>query len=408
MSPLASTSSASVSFIEESIFGVLPTSPTTSKSLRVTGADLSYEGTSIESKELNSTRQTQDSVLVSTSALGGINFELSYRMFDPFLEALLASTFTLAAPTDGVIDVTATSVTAATGVVHTSTVLTGLPAVPFWAHLAGDGLGGNKTVEPYLITAVNSGTSFTVSASTPFTVNNANGGAITISNSRISNGTAAQRSFCIQKAFADVSQYFLNRGRVPVKLDLNLSIGSALTGTFGFIGKDEIRYSSSQMGTLVAAPAYGMISGTTGVGYIGITDGAAGAGTDILGAAKVLSMKVSIDAAGREQKALGELGAAGIGTGKFKIGGTAEIYLANGLIYDEAINDRLCSVLFPVFDTDGNGYGFIFDNVKFKIPKVVAGSIDSDVTLSVEFTAVAPNTATDKMIHIDRFGAAIS
>ena len=118
-------------------------------------------------------------------------------------------------------------------------------------------------------------------------------------------------------------------------------------------------------------------------------------------------MKISIDASLREQKAIGALGAVGIGTGVFKIGGTVEIYLKTGAIYDAALADNLISITFPVSDASGNGYGLTFDNVKLKVPKIVAGGMDSDVMMSCEFTAVAPSTSVNKMIHIDRFGTAL-
>ena len=50
--------------------------------VRVTGESLDYNISTEQSKELRSDRQVTDTIPVSATAQGGINFELSYREFD--------------------------------------------------------------------------------------------------------------------------------------------------------------------------------------------------------------------------------------------------------------------------------------------------------------------------------------
>jgi hypothetical protein len=88
--------------------------------------------------------------------------------------------------------------------------------------------------------------------------------------------------------------------------------------------------------------------------------------------------------------------------------GTLDIYLVTGSIYDAALADQLISIAIPVVDSSGNGYAYTFANVKLNVPDVMAGAKDQDVMMSVPFTAVAPNTTTDRMLAIDRFGATVA
>lgn len=407
---LASTSSVGLTYLEESTYGTTPETGT-SVPLRITGEDLSFDFTTETSKEINNTRQSPDSILVNASAAGGFNFELSYSTFDDFLEALLASTFDTSNGTAGVLSIAVTADCTVSGTGGTITAASGswadLPTAPFWIAVAGSGatVSGTSNAGAYLVTT-KSDTMLTLSSATALATDITD--TITISNCRLTNGVADQRSFSIEKSFEDVDQYFMHTGRVPSKLDLSFSTGAVVTGTIGFLGSTAVRADATQFVSGVTAgtaTSYGMMNTVTGVGALSIKNPS---GTELLTDTFVQSMKVSIDGALREQKAIGTLGAVGIGVGTFKIGGTAEIYLKTGAIYDAALADQLLSVTFPVTDSLGNGYGFTFNNVKFKVPKVVAGGQDADVMMSVEFTAVAPNTSTDKMICIDRIGEAIA
>lgn len=399
---LASTSAVGLAYMEEVTYGVIPVAGNP-QALRITGEDLAFDFTSESSKEISNTRRTPDSILTNASASGGFNFELSYGSYDDFFEALMSSTFG-AWGTAGAKSLTVTFNTGANTI--TDDGIDGfalLPSTPFWISIAAAATAGNNGV--FLVKSRTNDV-LTLSSLTPLVASDV-ADVVTVSSMRLSEGAAAQRSFCIEKNFSDVSQFFMHTGRVPSKLDLSFSTGSIVTGTLGFIGANAPRADATMFpGTLQAPTSTSAMNAVTGVGVISLMKN--DTSTQLVSDTFVQSMKVSIDGSLREQKAIGYLGAVGVGVGTFKMSGSVEIYLKSGAIYDAALAQTLLSLTFPVSDAAGNGYAFTFDNVKLKVPKIVAGSMDADVILSCEFTAVAPNTATNRMLHIDRFGAALA
>lgn len=387
---LASSSSVQVSYLEETSFGVIETG--TPKNLRMTGESLAYDITSEESKEINSSRQVSDLVQVGATAQGGVNFEAQYREYDPFFEALLASTFSEIG-TDGVTAVTATFATTGNNVTATVGDFTGIVAGQWISFI---GAGDNSGI--YRVETVNSVTDLDLDSDYALT-SDASDVACDVSSSRLTLGLEALRTFTVQKEFSDVAQFFAYRGMAASKLSLNLATGALLTGSLDFMGSDSIRGDVTQFsGAADSANSFGIMNAVTGVGRI-LLDNAPLAGTF------VKSATVEINGNLRGQTAIGTLGNVGIGTGTFSVGGTLEFYLNDGGIYDQALANTAVSIEFPISDVLGNGYAFVFNNCKLGVPTVQAGSKDADVMLSVPFTAIAP-TNTDKMVYIDRFGTA--
>ena len=387
---LASTSSVQVSYLEETAFGVIETG--TPKNLRMTGESLAYDITSEASKEINASRQVSDLVQVGATAQGGVNFEAQYREYDPFFEALLASTFTEIG-TDGVQAVTVTFAVTGNNVTATVGDFTGIVAGQWISFIDA---GNNSGI--YKVETVNSITDLDLDTDYPI-IEDAASVACDVSSSRLTLGLEALRTFTVQKEFSDVAQFFAYRGMAASKLSLNLTTGALLTGSLDFMGSDSIRGDVTQFtGAADDAEAFGIMNAVTGVGRI-LLDGAPLSGTF------VKSATVEINGNLRGQTAIGTLGNVGIGVGTFDIGGTLEFYLNDGSIYDQALANTAVSIEFPISDVLNNGYAFTFNNCKLGVPTVQAGSKDADVMLSVPFTAIAPTTA-DKMVYIDRFGTA--
>ncbi len=387
---LASSSSVQVSYLEEVTFGLIDVG--TPQNLRMTGESLAYEITSEASKEINASRQVSDLVQVGATAQGGINFEAQYREYDPFFEALLASTFTEIG-TDGVQAVTVDFTVTGNNVVASVGDFTGIVAGQWISFI---GAGDNSGV--YKVSAVNSVTDLDLDEDYPIN-SDATTVACDVSSARLTLGLDALRTFTVQKEFSDVAQFFAYRGMAASKLSLNLATGALLTGAIDFMGADSVREDVTQFsGPADEASGFGIMNAVTGVGRI-LLDGAPLAGTF------VKSATVEINGNLRGQTAIGNLGNVGIGTGTFDIGGTLEFYLNDGSIYDQALANTSVSIEFPIQDVEGNGYAFTFNNCKLGVPTVQAGSKDADVMLSVPFTAIAP-TAADKMVYIDRFGSA--
>ena len=391
---LASSSKVEVSFLEEATPGTVATGAP--RLLRNTDpSGLSYSVSRSTSAEVNATRQTPDSVITDAELGGAINIEMLYREFDAFIEALLASTFSTAFGTDGVKSLTVTFATA--GNTITDDGIDGFAGL-----VAGQWIMIKDSVANNGLYRIASMTNdvLTLDAATPL-VANGTADVVSISSARITNGTAALRTFSIQKNFTDVAQFFVYRGCGVSQLQLSMTTGSILTGSFGFMGFDSERGATTFF-TAGANPAtsFGVMNSVTGVGRI-LVDGAVLSGT------YVQSATINIDAKLRGQKAIGSLGNVGLGEGTFEIGGNLTVYLADGTLYDTALADSAISLAIPVMDVNNNGYVFIFDNIKLAVPQLQNGTKDQDVMLSMDFTAHAPAMATDKMIRIDRFGDAL-
>lgn len=393
MSPLASTSKVQLAYLEEATPGTTPVAGTPTL-VRTTGESLAYAIQSESSKEINASRQVSDRVHVGASASGGLNIEMNYRGYDPFLEALLGGLFSTAFGTDGVEALTVT-------IDKTANTITDDGVDGFAGLVVGQWISLIDTVANdgvYRI-ATHTDDVLTIDTDTPLLAD-ATADACSVTSSRLSCGTAVLRHFSIEKNFTDVTQFFMYRGMAPSKLSLAFASGSLLTGAFDFMGFNSERGGATLMpGAPAAAQAFGIMNAVVGVGSILIDDAP-------IAGSYVKSMNISLDGKLRAQTAIGNLGSVGLGAGQFEFGGTLEFYLADGSLYDSAIANNTISVQFPVYDVDNNGYAFIFANVKLDVPTVTAGSMDSDVMLSAAFNAVAPDTSTDKMVVIDRFGVA--
>ena len=389
---LAGTSSTQLSYLEEVTFGVIDQAGTP-KNLRMTGESLAYDITLEESKEINSTMQVSDLVPVGATSQGGVNLEFQYREYDPFFEALLANVYTEAG-TDGVVDLTTVTFAAAG---NTATGTSGDFddfVAGQWVSFIGDGTELNLGVF-----RIATATTDVLTFDTDYPVVDETDTTYSITGSRLTLGSAALKTFTVQKEFSDVTQFFAYRGMAASKMSLALATGALLTGSLGFMGSDAVRGDVTQFGGAAdAANTYGIMNVVTGVGNI-LIDG------DPIPDTFVKSANVMIDAKLRAQTGLGVLGNVGIGRSTYAVGGSLEIYLADGAIYDQALANTTVSVEFPVQDVLGNGYAFIFNNCKLGVPTVQASGKDADVMLSTDFTAIAPGAA-DKVVYIDRFGTA--
>ena len=395
----ASTSTAQLAYLEETAFGVVETGAP--KALRMTGEDLKFDFTLDSSKEINASGQITDAITTDAAATGGFQFEMQYHEYDPFITSLLRSTFNDFG-TGGVKTLTL-SFNDGTGVI-TGTAADFSELVVGQYFSVKDSVGNDGH---YRIGArAENGSTITVDTETPLLADETSTASVKISATRVGIGTDTLRSFSIEKVFGDVGQYFMHRGRAISKMDFSFTAGSIMTGSFGTVGKDAVRADNTQFSAPAeAAEAFGVISGVVGLGNLIVEDAG---GTSILGGAYIKSGNISIDGKLREQKAVGYLGSIGIGKSQFMVSGTLEIYLVTGSIYDAALAGQPITIAIPVKDVDGNGYAFIFENTKLKPPTVAAGGLDQDVMLSVEFTATAPDTTTDSMIWIDRFGDTVT
>lgn len=406
--PLGNSSLVNVAIIKETTFGVVPTSatPNAAKFLRVTGESLDYTINKEASEEINSNRTVASMIPLSGSASGALESEVSYLEYDQIIESALQSAFTVFG-TNGVSTAftgtfTATTITATVAPTGSSAFTT-LKKGQFFLVKGSGTANDGKVLRVSLVTAP-SATVITLDASTPAVV--ATGSATTtISTSRLVNGST-QSSFSIERQSPDVGEYWAYTGMTPSSLDVNISAGARSTLSFNFMGKGLTRKtgSTNMPGTIAASKGYEIHSGVSGPSCLIWVDGAPLVGT------YAQSLSFTYDNTLREQTAICNLDAIGMGSGTIAATGTMEIYFNSGALYDKFSTNTNVGITFSTLDNDGNGYIFTLPKVNFSKVSTAAGGKDSDMMLSLEFTALDDRGNADatlrNLIQIDRVGVA--
>jgi hypothetical protein len=396
----------------ESTYGVTPAG--NGKKLRTTDTTgLTYALSYTTSEEVRSDRQLSGSTLTGASASGSIPFELSYREYDAFIEAVMQGTWGAqtkwdgtagtAWGTDGVGAVVPTSATFAASTLTAgaatsgSSIFTNL-AKGQWVRISGSSVSGQNIIAQVSKTVAPTTTVLTFEG-TPFTgVTGSGGAAVKINTFRLTNGTT-QRSFTIEREHADITQFFAFRGMTAGKLSLSFSSASKVTGSFDFMGKDSVRGTSTVLGTRTESQTYEIMNAVTGIGNV-YEGGSALTGTSI----KSLALDVDNGLYGND--AIGSVGPISIGSGGFMVSGSMEVYLADGTLYDKFVNGTASSCSWSAVDVAGNGYVFTLPNIKFKDAKVQGGTLNGPAMLSIPFDAFMDATLL-KTLVIDRVGAGV-
>lgn len=90
---IAETSATRLSFIKETVYGTMPTTPAFTNA-RYTSETLKHLRQTITSNEVRSDRNVSDLIQVAGGAEGALNFEMSYGAFDTLLEAAMCGAWT--------------------------------------------------------------------------------------------------------------------------------------------------------------------------------------------------------------------------------------------------------------------------------------------------------------------------
>lgn len=401
----ASTSRVQLSYIKELVFGETPTTGVVRK-LRMTGESLNFTVNKTASTEINDSRSVSSMVPVSAEAAGGVQAEMTFAEYDPFIEGTLQGTF-LGIGGTGIstafeATITATQIVATVAPVGTSAFTTLQPGQ--WFTLEGTGTNNDGKLLRVSKTVPPAAGTITLDPGTPATV----GGpfaATKVRTARLSNGTT-QPSFTLQRTIGDVGEYFSFRGMTPSSMSLNVSSGALATAEFSFMGRDSLQDNVNLLPTTDVrdSQAYQVMSGVSGTNCALWVKGAPLTGTYIN------SIAFSYDNSLRQQTALCALGAIGIGSGQINCTADIEVYFSSGAtFYEELLNNSNIEVSFTAYDAEGNGYVFTLPAANVSTYSVNAsGGSDSDLMVSISLTALrdAANTnpALRKLVFIDRIG----
>ncbi|MBS3648866.1 hypothetical protein KEU06_09630 [Pseudaminobacter sp. 19-2017] len=240
----------------------------------------------------------------------------------------------------------------------------------------------------------------------PATNDNVGGATITVKGSMLRNPSNVndfiRQSFTVETSFEDVNQHFVATGLRVGTFELSMESGEISTGSISMMGRAmERRKTQTSLlrnapYTPKDAPAHDVMNATSNVGNLAI-DGVAGA-------AFLQSISISGDASLREQRAVGNKYAVGIGVGRFQLTGSFSAYFETGELFDKFVDHDTISLSFFYHDNQRNRYDFTIPAIKLTADPVAPEGIDQDVIEAIEWEAQR-DPATACMIQIDRFSS---
>jgi len=201
------------------------------------------------------------------------------------------------------------------------------------------------------------------------------------------------KSFTMEEAALDISQYRVYTGVMIDKMTLNVPNNGLITGKFSVIGKDQSALTSATIDTdgVVAAPTVSAPmthTGTSGFFKLG--------GTNV---GYITALTVNVDNGLSTNFTLGTATARSLSAGFIKVSGTATVFFEDAVAYNLFISGTQSSLDFKM-DNGTNTHQITLPNVKFTgATKTITGQ--GPVTMSFTFKALYDNT-TGSNIEITR------
>lgn len=400
--PNATSSRAQLRTALEAAFGDV-TAATARRKVRMTGESFSHQMQFEKSKEIRPDRQVSDAILVGISGGGGFNFELSYKEYDMFLESALQSTFLLF-NTSGISPTLTTPTFAANSLTQTGGTSFATLEKGQWFQILGctGGAAVNNGLAQASLTVA--ATATVITTETTFAFTGAAAGTVVIRTGRLKNGTAL-RTHLFELEYQDVTQFKTMRGFGINKMSLGLQSRQVVTGTFDCIGKDALPLTgtSNIPGTddVNFSTAFNVMNASGNVAML--REGGAALPAGVF----VKSLSFDFDNALRAQDAVANAACVGLGNGTISLTGKMTVYFSTAALFNKAINNTTSNVTFAVLDgpvATGNGYVVSLPQIEYTSVDLVAGSMDTDMTVDLGFMAVI-DVISGKMILVDRFGA---
>lgn len=387
---------AELSFLEEVTWGTIPSIAL--NTLRYTSESLDDNTDSAESQEVRSDRQIADQIRTGKSASGDINFELSYGSFDVLLTGFMMAAW------GATKNFTATDYSIVSSNVLKS-VAQDMSAfiVGEWIEVRGFTTAGNNGY--HKVTAVNAsasgGDEITLDATVSTALaNEAVGDTVTVKGATLFNGTT-KKSFVLEREYTDLTNIFDNFTGMRVdSMSLNVQTNSIITGSFSFQGEQGAATAAATIGTgaNVAANSNDVMNA---IDHVAELREAKTTLTD-----DVLSITLQGANNLRQQQAVGNLGAIGIGLGKVQLTGTLQAYFATRALLNKYRAWTSTSLSFKTEDGSGNAYIWDLEKIYITSAPAVIGGQDQDVVADMAWSAVLGGSGTSgKTFSITRIPA---
>ena len=372
------------------------------RELRFTSESLNRPQETTVSEEIRSDRQVADIVRVSAEAGGDVGIEFSFGAHDDLFEGAFYNDWTpevevnLGSPLTGTVTIGPGSPVALNQIQLTQSPISALTLAnaPAGAFIRVGGSALSPTNDGfYQITANDGNGTLTVSPNFQAFESGTN---LTIEISHLRNGTTP-KSFLLEKQFTDVSAFHYFTGQRVGTAELNIAVGAILNGQFTFLGKTAVAQGTTIAATspaLVTVASNDVFNSVDNIGNV-LLDGVAAA-------VNFTEISFSIDNALRNQPAIGQLEAVGIGIGRITVTGNLTAYFINNTFYNQYLNFDTVSLSFTV-TLGSNVYLVHFPSFKFTNATVVAEGNDQDVLVNMDFTAKRDPTL-GFTVGLNRFG----
>lgn len=387
---MSDSSQIEISYVEESTFGTVPTSPFTR--VRHTGGTFGATTTTTRSSEVRRDAQRGGSIRTGLEPTANLNIELMGKVFDDFIKHVMRDSWSTAAAvsnSDIQADNTASAFTSATVDWTTEDITVGQ-----WVYVQGfDTDGANGW---FKVTAI-SASDLTVTPA-PSDDTNSGGNTITVEGSYIRNGTDAP-SMALQLNHVDLTdKWRLISGARVGSWSLDFASQAIITGSFQMMGTDHtLPGTASGDGTVNAAPTTDPMNAVDHVTGIFID------GVRVVGEASNFSMTATQNP--RRNYAVGKLSPFDIGLGSMDVTGNIQFYLDDGtwLQLTDYLNFKKVALAVSFVGPDGNGLVVELPSVvRTNEPGNVPGP-DEDVFLNFDFTAEPGTVGADqKTIQVSR------
>jgi len=202
----------------------------------------------------------------------------------------------------------------------------------------------------------------------------------------VTNGSTV-RTNTIERQYLDHSpvdyEYFLGQALNTLAVDAKQAAVATYTKTY--LGKvASITATRASGATDQPAPTYGVLNTSSNVGRIGFN------GSSISGPNFVMVASFNITNNLRAQKAIGTIGAVGIGNGEFTVTGQLQTYFGDATVYNQILNNTLTSFDMRLGRSDGNRETLLFDfpSIKLSSGSPAVPGKNQDVMIQAGFQAI--------------------
>lgn len=202
------------------------------------------------------------------------------------------------------------------------------------------------------------------------------------SNDVLKNGVTA-KAFTLEKTYelGATDEFLRYTGMLPDTMSLNIEAGAIITGNMGFVGKGGTVASAAISGATYAdGNSNGVMSATNDFASLSLQ------GLSPTPKIRTLSLNVANNL--RAQRAVGNLDAVGVGSGRFVVTGSLEAYFESKALYQKYLDAASGQLQFTLGSVTNEKYTINLPKIKFTTGQVQTPGNDQDIMATMEFQAL--------------------